>query len=395
LNQYQQPNMHIGQFALHPNYAFSQTYDSNIYLVPRDQPGGVVVGGGNRESWITKNNLGLEASLAGHKLHALSIGYGFESQIYTTQPEINNAFNQQAHADYAYSGAYGLTFRAGDRYVNTTDQAFSELVGRNRRWMNYMYAGLDYDQEHGRLAGGIDASQQNDKYISPELARLLNRYEDSIGFNVGYKVQPKTKAYLSYHRGIVHYSIPASDLQKDSRSHSVGAGVTGRLSPTVEGQVEGGMTYRQYDVAPVSGASRIFISPTVATSVTYKPDTLTTIIVNLSRRLQESIDPSNPFYYSNSASLDIKHKFPRKFSAGINAAIGIDKYKNTRLIDSASDAVANRRDDLYQGGTWVNYDIQKWLTTGLIYVYRERDSTMSAQCNYQEHQTTWHASLMF
>ncbi|MFA6004810.1 MAG: outer membrane beta-barrel protein, partial [Elusimicrobiota bacterium] len=318
LTQYKKPNIHLGQLALHPSYDFSQTYDSNIYLVPRDQANGVVVGSGKRESWITKNNLGLEAELPWRTLHKLALGYGVEFQNYTTQPDLNDAINQRLHGDYTYAGAYGLTFKVGDKYVNTTDQAFSELVGRNQRWQNIIYTSLDYYPEHGRLAGGIDASQKNDKYLGPVLGRLLNRYEDTLGFNVGYKVMPKTKAYVSYHRGIVHYSVPAQGLQKDSRSHSVGAGVIGSLTAKLEGQIEGGATYRQYDVAPVSGASRIFVSPTVATTLTYKADANTTVILNLSRYLEESIDPSNPFYYSNNASLDVKHKFPRKFSAGAN-----------------------------------------------------------------------------
>ena len=54
-----------------------------------------------------------------------------------------------------------------------------------------------------------------------------------------------------------------------------------------------------------------------------------------------------------------------------------------------------RRDDLYQGGIWAEYDIQQWLSTGLSYVYRERDSTFSGEFNYQDSQVAWNAALKF
>ncbi len=396
LSQYKKPNMHFGQLALHPYYRLTEAYDSNIYLVPRDQPSGQV-GGGVRGSWITKNDLGLEANLPWAHINNLDLGYDFEADHYATQPSINDTINQSAHADYVRQGAQGLTYKIGDQYVNTTDQAFSELIQRQRRWMNRVYASIDYAPKNGRLAGGVDVDHETDKYLDTTLAAGLNRYQEDGGFNVGYMVQPKTKAYVSYHRGIIHYTVnpaPGGGPDKDSKSHTVAAGVTGQLAPKLEGQVEAGMTYREYDAAPVSGAARVRRSPVVETGVTYRPEKYTTAVLTVSRLLQESIDPSNPFYYSNNVTFDVDHKFPYKFTAGINLAMGIDQYLNAQNYNATA-ALATRRDDLYQGGVWVEYDIQQWLSTGLAYVYRERDSNLSGQFNYQDQLTSWNVMLKF
>jgi hypothetical protein len=395
LTQYQQSNLHIGQLALHPFYDLSEVYDSNIYLVPRDQPNGVTLGGGHRESWITKNDLGLETDLPWHRLHDLSMGYGFESETYTTQPNTNNAYDQSVHADYTYKGAYGLTYKAGEKYVNTTDQAFSELTGRDHRWENAVSSSLDYDPVNGRLAGGIDISQVNDKYLDPVLAQQLNRYEDLAGFNVGYKVRPKTKVYASYHRDLIHYSVPqGAGIEKDSRSNNAALGVIGELSSKLEGQVEVGATDRQYDVAAAPGQTRVFITPTIATAVTYKADPYTIVKLSISRFAEESIDTSNPLYYENIALLEVKHAFPHKFSAGLQGSWEIDQYPFNQVIDS-SGAIGRRRDDTYQVGAWVTYVIQKWLSTGLSFSHRERDSTMSGQFDFEDNQATWHVTLKF
>ncbi|MDD5302940.1 MAG: outer membrane beta-barrel protein [Elusimicrobia bacterium] len=396
LTQYKQPNIHYGQLALHPYYQFSEVYDSNIYLVPRDRPNNVIVGGGVRGSWITKNELALETVLPWRKLHTLAAGYDFESNNYTTDARANDTINQNAHLDYAYAGAYGLTFKAGDRYLNTTDQAFSQLVDRNRRWANELYTSLDYNPENGYMAGGVDANHTVNKYLGPAIGRGLNRYSQSAGFNVGYKVQPKTKLYVSYHRSLTHYTVHRElpDQDKDSKSHDLGFGLSGVIAPKVTGQVEGGLTYREYDEAPVGAATRVTRNFTVATNVVYKPTDRTDVILALSRGLQESISDVNRFYISNSATLDVKHKLPRKFSVGVNLAFGLDKYPDTQFIGNTG-AQGNRRDDIYQGGAWVTYDIQAWLTTGLSYVFRERDSTFSGEFNYQDQQTAWNLALKF
>jgi len=384
LTQYKQPNIHYGQLALHPYYQLTEEYDSNIYLTPASP----------RSSWITKNELALEADLPWRRLHDLKAGYAAEVHNYTTDARANDTVNQTAHLDYVFTGAYGLTFRAGDRYLNTRDQASSQLVERDQRWENTASTSLDYDPERGYLAGGVDASHSTHKYLGAPRARQLNRYAQRFGFNVGYKVQPKTKLYVSYHRGITHYTVQRvlPDQDKNSKTHNFGVGLSGVVAPKVTGQVEAGMAYREYDETPVGGVTRVTRNVTVATDLTYRPTTRTDVILSLSRVLQESISDSNRFYISHSAVLDVKHRLPRKFSAGVNAAFGLDKYPDTQATGTTR---GDRRDDIYQGGVWVTYDIQAWLTTGLAYVYRERNSTLAGNFNYEDQRTSWNLALKF
>ncbi|MDX6769387.1 MAG: outer membrane beta-barrel protein [Elusimicrobiota bacterium] len=394
LTQYKRPNLHWGQLALHPYYKLTQIYDSNIYLVPPPN-GGFSVGSGVRGSWITRNDLGLETVLPIGNLQKVSAGYLFQSDKYSTQPELNDTINQVAHLDYEYRGAYGLTARVGDRYENTTDQAFSQLVERARRWSNRAGASLDYRPENGRLAGGIDVSQTTHKYLPPAFARLLNRYEQRFGFNLGYMVMPKTKAYASYHRGVIHYTVGRQlpDQDKNSKSHNFGFGVEGQLTPKLEGRVETGMTHREYDEAPIGANTRTTKNLTVATYLTYKPQDRTTVAFRASRYLQESIFAGNRFYISNDVGLDVSHKLPYKFSVGGGVAFGLDKYPD--VVTASSGARGQRRDDIYQGGAWLEYDIQEWLTTGISYVYRERNSTLPADFNYEDQRTAVNLALKF
>ena len=245
------------------------------------------------------------------------------------------------------------------------------------------------------MTAGIDASQTTTKYISGSFSRNFNRYEQRAGFNVGYKVQPKTKLYASYHRGVIHYTVHRSptDQDKDNKSHSIAGGVTGEITPKIEGRVEGGMTYREYDEPPIGGNTRVTRNATVSTELTYKPQDRTSLIFSLTRTLQESSSDSNRFYIYHMATLDLKHRLPRKFTVGCHAAFGLDKYPDVQVV--ATGASGERRDDAYQGGAWVEYDIQEWLSTGIAYLYRERNSTFTGEFNYEDQLTTWNLALKF
>ena len=395
LSQYKRPNIHWGQVQLHPFYILSETYDTNIYLVPKDQPVAGQVGGGVKSSWITKNNFGLEAVLPVRKVHTYTAGYSVEHQLYSTQPSVNNATNQNAHLDYEYKGAYGVTVSGGDRYVNTTDQAFSELIERNRRWMNQLWAEVDFAPERSRLVGGVDASHTTHKYVSGGIGKSLNRYEQKAGFNVGYMIMPKTKLYGAYHRSVIHYTVHRQfpDQDKNNKSNHVGVGLKGQLAPKFDGKLEAGMVFREYDEVPVGGTTKNTENLTVDGQLTFRQSPNTEWALMLERRLQESLAGRNRYFVANSAVLDVKHKLPRKFSVGGNLAYAVDKYEEPQ--NNSSGALYNRRDDIYQYGVWVAYDIQEWLTAGVSFLSRERNSTMSGEFNYHDEQTQLNLALKF
>jgi hypothetical protein len=394
LTQYKKPNLHWGQLDLHPYYKFTEIYDSNIYLVPKPL-NGISVGKGVRGSFIHRNVLGLETELPVGALNKVFAGYEAQFDKYSQEPRVNDTINQRAHLDFRHTGAYGLTVTAGDTYINTRDQAFSQLIEREARWMNTAYAAVDYRPENGRLAGGVDASHTTHKYVGPLLGGPLNRYTQRAGFNVGYMVQPKTKAYVAYHRGVTHYTVHRQlpNQDRNHKFHDVDFGVEGQLSPKIEGRAETGVTFRRYDEAPIGAATRDTKNWTVSTSLTYKPQDRTTVYLLLSRVLEESISAGNRFYISNSATLDVKHKLPYKFSVGLNGSMGIDKYPDFQT--TVSGASGMRRDDIYQGGAWVEYDIQEWLSTGVSFIHRERFSTFPADFNYAAQQTAWNLALKF
>jgi len=390
-----QPNMKLGQLELHPYYKGTGSYDSNIYLVPRDRPDGTRVGGGVLGSWITRNNIGLKLALPGGGMHSFRGGYDFETLNYQTQPKANNAQHHKGNIEYAYKGPAGLTARLSDGYLSTTDPAFSELVDRKRRWQNTGGVSLDYVPDEGFLAAGVSYNHTVHKYLPSDLAILLNRNEQAFRGHVGYMLQPKTKLYLAYSRRIIHYSVHRPSLavqDKNNKAHHGRVGVEGELTSKLKGRIETGAGYRRYDEPPVGAQTKITRNWEVETNLTYKPVERTTIDLAVARALQESTSGTNRFYVDTNASLAVRHKLPYKLTAGVNLAWAVNKYAEAQTVGGVT---AVRRDDLYQQGASLDYDIQEWLSVGASYLHRERNSTFTSQFNYVAHQTAVSLRLQF
>lgn len=383
LTQRKQPNIHVGGVALRPGYRLTQGYDSNIYLAPKGSPEA-------RGSWITSNKLSLEASLPRNPTVDLVAAYEAEAEKYWTDSARNDAISQSARLDFTGRGAHGLTLRAGDRFVSTRDQANAELTTRDLRWMNTVDGGLDYGTERGRLTAGVDGRHVIHKYLRPEIGRVLNRYEQRAGVNLGYRLRTQTKVYLSYQRGVTHYTAHRElpDPDKNSKSHEVGLGVDGGLTSQLSGRLETGLVHRRYDEAQPGVSDRDTRDVTASARLAYKASKRTEATFALTRGLEESISTTSRFYVSSAASLEVRHRLPRRVSVAGEAAYIVDAYPG-------SDALGGRRDDIYQGGARVRYDIQLWLSTGLSYLYRRRESTFPADFNYVDHRTAWDVAVTF
>lgn len=397
MKDFKKPNIKIGKLELHPHYKLTETYDSNIFLAPRSKvlgnnadsnKAGPVLG-----SWITENNLGLKASFPLTEMHKLELGYDFVWKAYKKDPRLNNTVNQAVDAAYSYKGP-NVSAKVADTYVNTVDPATSELTARQKRWQNTATAEGEYAPEGGKLFAGADVSQTNHKYVSQSVAlrTALNRYEQSFGVKGGYRVRPKTRVYAAYHRQIIHYSVHQSAPTKNNKAHFLDFGVEGDIAPKLTGQVQTGLQYRQYDDPPAAGQKKITRNWMLATKLTYKPLERTKVDLSWTRRIEESTFLANQFYIANAASLNVTHKLPHKLTAGVNAGLEIDKYPEATATGGST---ANRRDDLYQTGASLDYDIQEYLRTGISYTYRTRNSRFTEQFNYNDHLTSLSLSLLF
>ena len=403
ISQFKKPNIKWGLLELHPYYGVGGTYDSNIFLMPQSHVPGQTANGGKAApvlgSWITENNFGLKTLLPLSPRHSLRLNYDFLWRDYVKNPALNNAVNQNLAAAYNYQGPAGFSGAIRDDYVNTTDPPFSEIVARAQRWGNTVAAQGEYSPDGQHLFAAVDASDTMDKYVSTTtgLRALLDRYTQAYGMKAGWRLSPATRIYAAYHRQVIHYTVHQA-TPKDNKGHLLDFGVEGRIAPKLTGRIQSGVQFRNYDFAVFNGAANYTVNWMVATNLTYTPLERTSIDLLLSRALQESTFAPSQYYVANIVGLSAKHKFPRKITGTLNMGVEFDQYPGftpSSGTDNIGGPSGKRRDDLYQIGPGLDYDIQEWLRASASYLYRERFSLFSQQFGYADQLTSVKFSVLF
>lgn len=371
---------------LHPFYRLTETYDTNIYLVPTERAGAPRVGGGVRGSWLTVNELGTTWKLPLSKSHGLRGNYVARATSYSTQGKTNNAVDQIVGGGWDYSGRRGVKASIWDTYVNTEDPAFSELVARQRRMSNEVGASLDVEHSR-RLFTKVNARHLISKYLDPSLARSLNRYESSAGLDIGVRVAPKTRTFLAYQREITHYSAGRAD---NSNAHRLGLGVTGILTSRLTGHLQGDMHYRRY----TGGAANLKKTTTnflAAANLKYQATRRLQGRFGLWRSLQESTFGFNRYSIATGASLGATQSF-RKWSLSADGNFETNRYPETTELRGV---IGNRRDDIYTATVGAAYKIRTWLSTDFSYQRVQRHSFFADQFNYGADRTSVSLRVQF
>ncbi|TBR21716.1 hypothetical protein EPO15_09575, partial [bacterium] len=305
---------------LHPFYRITETYDTNIYLVPKERAGAARVGGGVVGSWITVNELGTTWKLPMSKSSTLRGNYSARASNYSSQGRTNNAVDQTVSGGYDYTGRKGVLASLTDTYVNTEDPAFSEQVARQRRMSNEIAGSLDVEHSR-RLFTRLNGRHQISKYLDPTLARSLNRYEAAVGADFGVRVAPKTRVYVSYVRELTHYSAGRAD---NSTSHRIGLGVNGRLTSKLAGRVQGDLHYRRYSGGS-SNLKRTTTNFLAAVDLTYKATRRLDGRFGLWRALQETTFGANRYYIATGARLGLTQTF-RKWALSADGSFETSRY---------------------------------------------------------------------
>ncbi len=385
LAKFKRPKLSL-TIEIHPHYKLTETYDTNIYLVPPDRANGIKSGGGVLSSLITTNNLGARVNFPFSKRAKLTFLYDASVINYGTQPKANNAFNQNLRTDFTRQARRGTAWKIWDHYINTEDPAFSELVTRSRRFQNTM--GFEYDYTRSRsLFFRPRVTHVVHKYLSTSLAASLNRYESLYGLDVGFRLKPTTRIFLNYGREIIHYNAGRT---AHSKSHAVGLGMEGNLAPRVTGKINIGTRFRRYDIPLVLGV-RQFNTLTTSLNLTYKPWRRFTTRWGISRALNESTFGLNRYYIANRASLGFTHAF-RKLSLSMDGSFQTDRYPETTKIGNVS---KNRRDDTYNGSISANYKLRSWMDVGLSYTRAQRHSVFVDSFNYDNDKTSLTLKMAF
>lgn len=375
-------NLKLGNVEVNPYARIEEKYDDNIYLEANSSD--------RNASWINKSVPGVKLNLPLSKRYSLSVDYRWEFLSYTKDSGVNNAKHQLLDANLDLELPKDSSFKVYERFMDTTDQAFSELTERARRRQNDVGANLEWSlgKDTVLLAGGNYTAHH---YRSAANATSLNREDKSIGGGFGYKVQPKTLLFGEFYYGDINY---LKNNVSDSVSRAANVGVKGKLSPKVEATLKAGGKWRRYaNALTVSGvpSPRSARMTTYSVNLNWKPKETCTVDLTSGRDFQESVFGANRFYRSDFWNLAYNRKMGSKWDMGLGGYFENGRYQAPSTVGGQTD---RRLDQISQASVRVGYAVQKWLKLGADYVHRTRNSNFSA-FNYDDNITGVNLRLDF
>jgi len=351
-----QQNIKFGNLEVNPFVSTQESYDSNIYLTKTQRKSAEINRSAVGVNLVEK--LGSRVDLMG--------GYNMELLSYSRATSINNAVHHNANIAAVGRMPKDITATLTDNYKQTTDQATSELTQRAKRIENT--AGLVVEAPlRGQFGFAVAVQDTYNNYLSHTFA-ALDREESQVGFDVTYKLQPKTRAMFSYRYGNLIYQN--SDFG-NATTNNMDVGIVGDIAPKVVGTVKAGVQMRHY-TRQLAGADDDITTGGYSVQALWKPMEKTEVILFAKRANVESTYATSRFYTSTLTDLSMSREV-RKVKVGLGLS-----YEAVQYPEKTNAFMPKRLDENASVRVTADYNIQKWLTASCGYTYKDRTSNEDA-----------------
>ncbi len=351
------------------NFTVSEdiSYDDNIYLTKDDTEGSMI--STTRVGADYASNIpgtGLELSAQG------LVGYN----AYTKDSSTNNYWDALAGAQLKNDW-----MTIGDRFIYTSDPANSSLTDRAKRIQNVGYAAFKTSSEK-TFGLGFSVDDIFDRYMEADW-EYLNRNRVNLGAQVYYNLSPKTNFFVEYVYSDINYQ---EDNISDSTGNSIGLGVNGQIAPKVTGTAKLTWDMRDYDES-VEDANSYNDLLGYYVALEWQPTTQNTIRLSGARRMEETLYDVNRYFEDTIVSLYGSQKIYDKWTASLTLS-----WEN--MAYPYSSGGDKRNDDLYTIRPAVDYQFKEWLSAGVWYQWRNRDSN-KGWFDYDRNQFGVYAKALF
>jgi len=187
--------------------------------------------------------------------------------------------------------------------------------------------------------------------------KFRNRTDNGVMGYVYYRCLPKTSAFIEYDFVMIDY-VKSDEL--DSREHHFYGGVTWDITGKTKGTVKAGYGIKDFLNTGIGG----YKGAIVELVIDHNFNTRNSLKIRGTRSTEETNIEGNNFFVTTGLSLEYFHKFTGKITGKAFASYERDSYRGDQPI----------KDDLWEGGLGIIYQIRKWLRTEAQYSYTKRNS---------------------
>jgi len=355
----------LGPFQISPELILEERYDSNIFLEPADE----------RDDFISYGALNVKIALPIRLTRARTIS-----------PFVNffadAAFAKNPEENFQNAGITGgldvdmplvrpdqrLTSNLSNQFHSVTEVSSSaeqsDIGPRTQRTENFLNADLGYflarrDEFHV-FYNRLDLHQEN-------VAQVLDRNENTVGLTYFRQLRPLFSALIGYNYQFTDFTnLRPDDPDFSSTGHILAIGFRRDDAARLSGTVKVGAEVRDF-----RGGSGV-VEPFAASAVRFRITPRLFTNLTITRSIEESTNQDFRFFNATAVNLRLTQELTAKISAFVEGLFELDEFKERVTPGEPT----TREDRLYGVGGGVNYRFAQWLTTGLSYQYRTKNSNV-------------------
>lgn len=368
-----------GRTAIVPRLAYTGLYDSNIYREPDD-----VVG-----DWVNIISPGLMLLHERDQNTFLMLSYDADIYLYSSNPDINFV-RHTGRLEGQYMFPSNFYVRVEDLFVHTADPTGDDNLFRQdeynvQRWYNIANIALGYET----YKFGAEVGYEN----------YLHRYDESIDYwqnedahtahlELRYRVFPKTSITARYELSFINYpnqNNGDNDIDATSRNsedntlNQVFLGVLFDPTAKLRGYLRGGIGWKDYKNTRNWDDAKYndIMTWVVQADLEYLYSENLTFALEGERSLRDTSDTRYNYFFYNSIGLDVDYSFYEKWVASLGGRYEYVQYNGAGIYD-------DRLDNILSGEVNLDYAFRDWLSLGVFYQIRNRDSNLGSE-DYLSH----------
>jgi hypothetical protein len=358
----------VGNLKIIPGITGQAIHDDNIYM-----KNGSDAGANRKESdWIYHLKPGLMLDYTIPERGSLRLGYEGDWAFYDKNND-NDWKNHRGNFALDYKAPGGLLLDITNTYSRLEDPYGSPdqyAIGRiSKRWENDLKSKIGFLFSENFRAFLLYNFYKQDYRDDLDYTQDYNDHEFGVG--VESRFMPRTWGFLRYHYGkrdyFTHRSTLTDQNDADSKWHRVNAGLTWDPAAKLQGELNVGYQWKSYEnqYTPTNIKREDIDTWIAATMIRYKPTTTTTLNFMIYRALRDTGADTNEYFEDTGVGIELRQIILTKFTFIVGANYNKNDF-NTN----------NREDDNYNVNVGVDYKIQDWLTVGIGYNYKEKDSNI-------------------
>lgn len=369
----------LDKIVLHSAFKTAERYDTNIFLSDSADKHDIIS--------ILSPSGGFELPFHNGSLSADYLADLFLYGIHQDQDYMNQRVRGLAELELA-----DYKVKVSDIFRIFTDRAANENSVRLRQTVNDIRAGVSTDFERLNLDAGytnrLEMYDSNDPFFGTLTYEDRNRDNHIIDTTVSYRFLPKTSLLLENDLGFIRYF--KSSIIPDSVYDEALVGAQGLWFSKSKINFKAGLRAQGYDNSNII-ANKDYIGPVMRGGFDYSPTDSDTIVLELTRTIYESAYSNMNYYNANLFGFNYRHNFTDKLAANLFGSYQLHLYPSESTENGLT---AKRRDNYYQGGTSVRYDLRKWISFEAKYEYAQRVSKFDV-FDYIDQQVTISGTVGF